>query len=86
VELASLLIVVVSAIAGLAAGPIVGPKLRRWLLWLGAVTLISGFGVLELAAYGIAYPFGAATGLVSLPLLGVGILVLPFALASWTRS
>jgi hypothetical protein len=56
------------------------------LLWLGAITLVSGLGILGFAIYGIAYPFGAATGLVSLPLLGVGILVFPFALASWIRS
>ena len=85
-EIGFLLIIAVSAVAGLVLRDVVGVVLGRAFLWLGLASLLLGLGILALAASGYS-PVGPWTGrLFAAALLGVAGIVLPFAVVvSWGR-
>ena len=87
-ELGFLLLVAASFVCGLALRRFVGLMLGRILLSIGLSALIAGLGILALVVAGVWVPFGpTAGGLATVLLLGVSMLVLPFAVAArWGRS
>lgn len=86
-EVAFLLVVAVSAGAGLVLRSRLGPGLGRVILVLGASSLAMALAVLGLAVAGWG-PVGARTaGLAAVVLLGAAAVALPMGLASsWGRG
>lgn len=86
-ELGYLLLVAVSAVAGLIFRRRVSRRVGRVLLALGLGAAVLGVAILWLAVVGWA-PFGTyESALVAAVLLGLAALALPFGLAvSWGRG
>jgi hypothetical protein len=86
-ELGFLLLAALSSAVGLALRAAVSVAVARAFLALGLAALIAGLGTLGLTAWGLS-PVGSLTGgLIAAVLIGIGGLVVPFALAvSWGRS